>query len=388
MKTLTLQNWIEPIDLLSELTATEYIAFVNTDSSTYIGIFHKHLVLSKSFSDFFTNNDQIFGFVGYEFPKNTENTIFYSFHLVINFDHNNKQIILQADDEVYFTKFESLRKQYTPKPQQLKYLQPNFTRDEYIQKVKQIQELILNGEVYQANLTNKFIGEFESVDYFKIFKDLYNLSKAKYASFMRFGDLVFISSSPELFFSVDENYIAKTRPIKGTIPINKGVDFLPSCPKNKAENLMITDLMRNDFNKVCKTASVITPSLFAVTEHNNLYHMHSEVRGKVNENEVHLLLESCFPPGSMTGAPKTAAINVLQQLEQKPRNVYSGCYGTIMPNNTLDLFVTIRTIVFCGNSFEFQVGGGITYDSTPDEEYDEMLLKADNIIKTISIACE
>lgn len=271
----------------------------------------------------------------------------------------------------------------------------NMDNEQYYKKVKKICELIREGVIYQANLTRKFFGTIETKNnYFDFFCKLTKLSPAAYSAFVKHRDQCFLSYSPEQFLTITPEGMVSTRPIKGTAM--RGVDAeqderikkeLQNCPKNLSENLMITDLMRNDLSRTC--FGVKTPRLFELTSYANLHHLSSTVEAmKMADKTVFDVIKSSFPPGSITGAPKIQAIKICSYLEKYKRGVYSGNIGWINPAIGADLSVAIRTITFELGRFEFQVGGGIVIDSTPKDELKEIATKMKAASDLLGISME
>jgi anthranilate/para-aminobenzoate synthase component I len=210
------------------------------------------------------------------------------------------------------------------------------------------------------------------------------------------GERAILSSSPESFLHITQEGTVSTRPIKGTARRSGDATAdatiyheLANSTKNRAENLMIVDLMRHDLSHHCESGSIAVEDLFKITEHPHLYHMVSTVTGQKKPEASTLdLIQACFPPGSMTGAPKIAAIRWCQKMEQMQRGIYSGALGWIHSDGSADLSVVIRTLLLDGNRFEFQVGGGIVADSTPESEWEETLTKATGIASTLGISLD
>ena len=192
-----------------------------------------------------------------------------------------------------------------------------------------------------------------------------------------------VSSSPELFIKVQDKTI-QTRPIKGTIKktddekLNeKLVNKLKNSKKDRSELLMIVDLERNDFGKICKAGSVKVTSLFEIEEYPTLYHLVSNIEGKLDDFvTVADVLKATFPGGSITGAPKLSAINHIRKLEHSPRELYTGSIGYIDISENMQFNIAIRTVVVSDSKAYISAGGGIVWDSDPDSEYSESLLKA------------
>lgn len=274
-------------------------------------------------------------------------------------------------------------------------LTSNMTREEYLAHAATILSKIHNGDFYQANLTRKFRGHFASPpSAFDLFRKLHATSPAAYSAFFKLDDTAILSSSPELFLKVDAQGHVRARPIKGTSPRHPNPvqdaaakATLAQSPKDRAENLMIVDLMRNDLARTCVTGSIKVENLFEVTSHSHVHHMSSTITGSKRHNTTTLdVIAHAFPPGSMTGAPKLAAIRTLTELERDSRGIYSGALGWLGGDGSAELSVVIRTLLLQGDHFEFQVGGGIVADSTPEAELLEITDKSQGILKTLEIS--
>ncbi len=306
------------------------------------------------------------------------------------------------NDDVNFSEF-SQKENYEPgelqkilseysagnyKKPEVKYVRSDMSKAEYLDKIKTIRGRIERGDVYQANLTRKFYGEFEGdVNAFALFAKLSVLSPAPYSVFYKVGETYIISSSPELFLKVDGEGNAVTCPIKGSARAGAQGELSVSG-KDQSENLMITDLMRNDLARACEAGSVKVRGLFETSSFKNISHMHSTIVGKLKEGNTSFdLIKAIFPPGSMTGAPKIQAMKLCSELEGIKRGIYSGILGLI--NEDICQFsVVIRTIIIQGNKFEFQVGGGIVYDSSPESEWQETMIKASAMAEVLGVSKE
>ncbi len=270
----------------------------------------------------------------------------------------------------------------------------NDSNDEYLKKVEAIIEGIHAGEMYQTNLTRKFYGHFAAKPpIFKTFRRLTQESPAPYSALIKQGQTYILSSSPELFLKCDADGHLLALPIKGSCPREKDEhadlkvrQTLLSSEKNRAENLMIVDLMRNDLSQSCEFGTVNTPELFRLTSYETIHHLSSLITGKLAEGKTALdAVENCFPPGSMTGAPKIKAMEWIDRLENAPRGIYSGAIGWFGGDGSCQLSVIIRTLLIQDTYFEFQVGGGIVADSDPVDEWQETLTKARGICNTLEI---
>lgn len=277
----------------------------------------------------------------------------------------------------------------------IRELHSNFSRQEYEQAIAETIAQIETGAFYQANVTRKFWGEtIVALNPVERFIALCTRSPAPYSAFMRMGESAILSSSPECFLTVEKEGTVSVRPIKGSAKREENAEMdaatiarLTNSTKDLAENLMIVDLMRHDLARVCVPGSV------RVTEHAQLYsyatihHLVSTIQG-LRAAEVSLpdILRATFPAGSMTGAPKIAAIRWCEQQERLERGLYSGAIGWLGSNSTADFSVVIRTLLLQGTRFEFQVGGGIVADSTPTGEWSEALDKARAIADILGIS--
>ncbi len=271
----------------------------------------------------------------------------------------------------------------------------NFSNKSYLAAIADIKKMITRGDFYQTNLTRKFFGKFKKTpsaqENFQTFCELSSLSPANYSAFLKLDENYIISSSPELFFSLENGKIT-SRPIKGTAPRNsdkkqdqRNKSALKNSPKEQAENLMIVDLVRNDLSRVCKAGSVKVKKLFEITSYKNIHHMSSEIHGEIREKFSAIdAIKFCFPAGSMTGAPKIKAMEIAAKKEKINRGIYSGTIG-FFSKNEANLSVVIRTLILQKNKFEFQVGGAITFDSNPKSELDETFSKGKAIANLLKI---
>lgn len=272
------------------------------------------------------------------------------------------------------------------KPIQLK---SNFTKEEFKNAVQNVREYIRQGDIYQANLTQRFSGETELTS-FELYRDLRRFSPAPFGAFLNFEEAHILSNSPERFIRCIDKRI-EARPIKGTRPRgkNKEEDLklqeeLKNSEKDRAELLMIVDLERNDIGRISKTGSVKVPELFVIEPYANVNHLVSTVVGELKDDKSATdIIKATFPGGSITGAPKIRAMEIIDELEPTQRNVYTGSIGYIGFNGDMDFNIAIRTIIKKDKKVYFQVGGGMTWDSDPDEEYQETLDKAKSIMKAL-----
>ena len=265
--------------------------------------------------------------------------------------------------------------------------QPGGDRAAFCAAVGRVRALILAGDIYQANIAQRFVAPRPTgVAPFDLYRQLRAANPAPFAAYLDMGERQILSSSPELFLRSDGRHV-ETRPIKGTArrEADPRADLLAATAlaasaKNRAENVMIVDLLRNDLARVCESTSVAVPTLCEIESYAGLHHLVSAVTGTMRpEADVLDLLAASFPGGSITGAPKLRAMEIIAAIEGRARGEYCGAIGWLGFNGAMALNIAIRTIVAAGDSLEFAVGGGITLLSDPDEEFEETLVKADRL---------
>ena len=261
----------------------------------------------------------------------------------------------------------------------------------YVKAVERAKEEIEAGNVYQACLTHRIERESRD-DPWSLYRRLRRTNPAPFASFFELPELAIVGSSPERFVRLSQDRWVESRPIKGTRPRgrHRSEDArqrreLEHSGKDRAENVMIVDLVRNDLGRVCETGSVEVPELFAVEAYASVFQMVSTIRGRLRADcDVVDLVKATFPPGSMTGAPKLAAMRILDGLEPVRRGVYSGAIGYFDVRGGADLAVVIRTILLCGGCAYVHTGGGIVADSDPVAEWRESLDKARPLLSALT----
>jgi para-aminobenzoate synthetase len=267
------------------------------------------------------------------------------------------------------------------------------TRSQYVDLVAACQRLIRAGESYEICLTNAARWP-ERVDEAQLYRLLRRASPVPFGAWLRGPGPSVLSASPERFVSVTADGLVESRPIKGTRP--RGADptsdtalleDLRTSVKDRAENLMIVDLLRNDLHRVCRSGSVHVPAIFEVESYSTVHQLVSTVRGQLVEGMDALdVIGTCFPGGSMTGAPKVRTMDILDRLEGGPRGVYSGAVGWIGLDGAMDLSIVIRTVTVADGVAEFGAGGAITALSDEQEEYAETLVKARAITSALRAA--
>ncbi len=268
-------------------------------------------------------------------------------------------------------------------------LQSNFSRESYEKAVRKILGHIASGDVYQVNLSQRFEGMLR-IPPEELALRLLDLNPEPFSAFLSFGERAIVSSSPERFLRVHDRAV-EAWPIKGTRPRGKTpeedkrfLEELLASDKDRAELVMITDLIRSDLGRVSATGSIRVPELRTAVSHSNVHHTLSRVTGRLRaEVDLADLLRATFPGGSVTGAPKIKAMKIIETLEPTARGPYCGAIGYIGVDGAMDLNIAIRTVLCEGGRMTFQVGGGIVAESSPPDEFDETHQKAKGILKAL-----
>jgi para-aminobenzoate synthetase len=263
-------------------------------------------------------------------------------------------------------------------------------RDAYLANIAACLHEIVEGESYEICLTTELHSDGR-IDPLAAYRALRARNPAPHAALLRLGDLSVLSSSPERFLRVDRERIVESKPIKGTAPraVHPMEDAyraaaLRADDKNRAENLMIVDLVRNDLGRVCALGTVSVPSLMAVESYATVHQLVTTVRGRLRDDATAIdCIRAAFPGGSMTGAPKLRTMEIIDRLEGGPRGVYSGALGFLSVNGTADLSIVIRTLVASPHGLQIGAGGAIVAASDPHAEHDEMLLKARAVLEAV-----
>jgi para-aminobenzoate synthetase component 1 len=273
-------------------------------------------------------------------------------------------------------------------------LKSNFTPEEYIKAVNRVREYIAAGDVFQVNLSQRFQADLEIPPY-ELYKRLKRVNPAPFASYINFPGVTIVSASPERFLKVRGDLV-ETRPIKGTRPRGREpvedrslAQELTRSIKDRAENVMIVDLERNDLGRVCRYSTIKVTELAILETFPTVFHLTSTIVGRLHQGKSDIdLLKATFPGGSITGAPKVRAMEIIDELETTKRSVYTGSIGYLSFNGDLDINIVIRTFIIKEGRAYFQVGGGIIYDSDSEAEYMETLDKAKALIQALQLAPE
>ena len=268
--------------------------------------------------------------------------------------------------------------------------QSNMSRAEYGEKFARIQEYLAAGDCYQINLTQRFSAPYQG-DEWQAYCLLATANKAPFSAFIRLPESALLSLSPERFLLLDGRHI-ETKPIKGTRPrhpdpaTDRQVALeLAQADKDRSENLMIVDLLRNDIGRVSRPGSVSVPHLFAVESFPAVHHLVSTIHGELDARWQGVdLLRACFPGGSITGAPKIRAMEIIEELEPQRRNAYCGSIGYLSQHGRMDTSICIRTLIAEAGRLHCWAGGGIIADSDADSEYQETYDKVARILPPLS----
>jgi anthranilate synthase component 1 len=271
-------------------------------------------------------------------------------------------------------------------------LESNFTQPEFEAIVKKAKEHIAAGDIYQVVLSQRYSASV-GVDPFTVYRALRHVNPSPYMFFVRMGSRSIVGSSPEMLVRVEGRH-AVTHPIAGTRPRGRTdeedqrlADELKRNEKERAEHVMLVDLGRNDLGRVCEYGSVRVPTFMALERYSHVMHLVSVVEGQLAEGRDRLdALVSCFPAGTVSGAPKVRAMQIIDELEPTSRGIYAGAVGYLDFAGNLDFCIAIRTLVLEQGVARVQAGGGIVADSNPTAEYEESLHKARAMVRALELA--
>lgn len=265
-----------------------------------------------------------------------------------------------------------------------------FSKETYMHRVRKCQEYIAAGDIYQANLSQRFVVDLDGCEPRSLYQRLREVNPSPFGAFIEFDDVTIVSVSPERLVRL-HNRVADTRPLAGTKQRGKTVDDdsrltdeLLTDPKERAEHVMLVDLERNDLGRVCRYGSVQTKEFMAVEQCSHVTHIASTVQGQLSESrDAFDLIQAMFPGGTITGVPKIRCMEILDELEPITRGPYTGSLGYLSLSGDFDLNILIRSIIVKGTHGYIQVGAGIVADSIPEREYEETLLKAEALFAAI-----
>lgn len=352
------------------------------------------------------------GFIGYEYgvrqeicfpPKDTDvlpDVWFGFYETIITIDHKTNMVhVTSIDSEQKVADIAAKLLDASPVLSQVSeyiynfQLHSNFTKSQYIKTVEKARDYIEQGDIYQVNLSQKFSIPIGAAQYapLDLYHRLTNNSPVPFGCFLDGEDFALVSNSPERFLRLKDK-ILQTRPMKGTA--KRGANYeedesnkshLILSAKEQAELLMITDLLRNDLGRVCKFGTVQVKNRREIESYQTVYQTTSTIEGQIKDDvDCFDVLKVMLPGGSITGCPKVRAMEIIDELEPHRRGPYTGTLGYINPQGEMDFNILIRTLVVTEDSTDFCVGGGIVYDSAAAKEYDETLVKAEAIRRTMS----
>ncbi len=348
------------------------------------------------------HNDWCFGHLGYDLKNETEGLqsvhkdrigfadLFFFIPQYV-FQLSDKEISIGSLKEDHAEVFQQINHQivasslYKTQAQ----IKERISKEEYIKTIKTIQQNILRGDCYELNYCMEFFAEGVELDPVQTYKSLTTISPNPFASFYKVDNSYLLCASPERFLRKQGNQLL-SQPIKGTLKrdqLDTAEDEvlknqLYKSEKDRSENVMVVDLVRNDLSRVCKEGTVKVDELFGIYSFPQVHQMISSISGEVKEEMKFTdLIRATFPMGSMTGAPKRRVLQLINQYEQTKRGLFSGAVGYISPNGNFDFNVVIRSIFYNAstNYLSYLVGSGITFYSNAEKEYDECLLKASAI---------
>ena len=353
-------------------------------------------------------NDWLFGHVGYDFKNEIHNLtstnpdgigfpdiFFFQPQIVIELKQH--EVIISCINAKPQNIFEEISKSIIHNSQFTTLnsiqLKQKISKQEYIEIIKKIRNHILRGDCYELNFCMEFFAENVLLNTINVYNKLVDISPVPFAAYYKLNDKFLLCASPERYIQKKQNTII-SQPIKGThkrdLQNNLQDEILKQqlqqSEKDRSENVMVVDLVRNDLSKICKQGSVAVTELFGVYTFPQVHQLISTIKGELKEDIDFVdVLKATFPMGSMTGAPKLKVMQLTEQYEQSKRGLYSGTIGYIKPNKDFDFNVVIRSIQYnqTNKYLSFQVGGGITFNSNAEQEYEECLLKASAIMQVL-----
>lgn len=386
--------------------ATEAFTAVKTD---YVDAFAR----LKEYQEL--TADWLFGYLSYDLKNDVEDLSSNNFDGLffpdLFFFQPSKLIFIKGDEAVFhYLKMveeeissdfqeisnlpiaESFSSEASGSPEFVPAISPRISKEDYIAKIEKVQEYIQYGDIYEANICQEFFVKDKVIDPLHYFKKLNEISGSPFAAYLKFDGKFLLSASPERYITKTGNKIF-SQPIKGTAGRSKDpvvdlaiAEALFLDPKERSENVMIVDLVRNDLSRIAKRGSVNVEELCKVYTFPQVHQLISTISADLEENSSPVdILQATFPMGSMTGAPKISAMKIIEEIEETKRGLYSGALGYFTPKGDFDYNVVIRSILY--NSLEkyisFSVGGAITANSVPEKEYEECLIKAKAMLQVL-----
>ena len=308
--------------------------------------------------------------------------------IIVNDSEKNEKLANLRIDEILQQINTPLEDQDNSKKNKIEF-SSSVSKKDYLQNVKKIKDYILEGDVMQVVYGQEFSTNFEGSP-MSLYKALRKLNPSPYMYFLKIDDLHIVGASPEILVRL-QNEEVTVRPIAGTVKRGKDnkedkelADKLKSDPKEIAEHLMLIDLGRNDVGRIAEVGSVKTTEEMKIEKYSHVMHLVSNVVGKIKKGLTSIdVLKATFPAGTLSGAPKIRAMEIIDELEPDRRGVYGGAVGYLSWTGNMDVAIAIRTAVIQGKNLSVRAGGGIVYDSDPESEYQESLNKAMSIMKAV-----
>lgn len=404
-------HWINRFNICSFLDNHQYPSSHQTIECLAAAGAHKIFSATETifpqFSSFLANqHDWLFGHFNYDLKNEIEplfsnhpdhigfpDIFFFQPEIVLELDQDRLCIAsLTLDPALIFEEIKGLR---IPIPNELTTVQliPRIEKADYLQIIKQLQEHIRRGDCYEINFCQEFYAEKVCIDPLLVYTALTALSPNPFSCFYKQNHRYLLCASPERYLQKKNNRIL-SQPIKGTYPRNLTdtetdhalKTYLSNSEKDKSENVMVVDLVRNDLSRICREGSVKVDELFGIYTFPQVHQMISTISGELKEGiDLTRIIQASFPMGSMTGAPKRSVMELIEKFEKTKRGIYSGAVGYIRPDGDFDFNVVIRSILYNEQNQYLccLVGGGITFYSDPEQEYAECLLKAAAIKKVL-----
>ncbi|MDE3145466.1 MAG: anthranilate synthase component I family protein [Bacteroidota bacterium] len=352
------------------------------------------------------NNDWLFGHVSYDFKNKIEplhSNHFDGVQFPDVFLFQPEALIRLSEKEVEISSvsispkkiFDEIVQEKITSQSASSNIDPHarISKEKYLQTIQQLKQHIFRGDCYEINFCQEFFAEETIIDPLNVYLQLTKISPVPFSCFYKLNDKYLLCASPERYIKKTKNNII-SQPIKGTFKRDLSNNLqdellkkqLSESAKEKSENVMVVDMVRNDLSKICKEATVVVEELFGVYSFPQVHQMISTVSGELQDDiDFADVLHATFPMASMTGAPKRKVMELIEQYEQTKRGIYSGCVGYISPEKDFDFNVVIRSIAYNESNkyLSYQVGGGITFNSDAEKEYEECLLKAEAIKKVL-----
>lgn len=397
-------NWMQQFSIFCLLDSNNY----NIKHARYdclvavkaVDIFQPQTnILSNLHSFYERTSDWLFGHFNYELKEETENVydnlpkhrvafpkaFFFQPETVIHLAGNTVTLsTLVSSAKNLFSEIDNMHYEVITNTYSFNF-KSAFSKSEYIKTVEQLQQHIHKGDCYEINFCQEFFAENAVINAVNLFAQLNKISPVPFSAFYRINDQYLCCASPERFIAKRKNKLL-SQPIKGTAARSKNsitdkqvLNNLKQSIKDRTENVMIVDLVRNDLSRICNKGSVTAEEMFEVYSFEQVHQMISTITGKVNENiNLSDVLQATFPMGSMTGAPKKRVMELIAQYEKTQRGIFSGTVGYISPNKDFDFNVVIRSVMYDESKklLSYMVGSAITALSNAEDEYEECLLKA------------